>query len=113
MCVSSHALIRRFYGFYNERQIQQAAALFAPAAVIEHAPFGQSAQGPEGYIASAERSFVAFPDAHIEVMGISDHSESIYDIELVATGTHSGPLDLGVSARLLRTDRLTCVGPAS
>jgi predicted ester cyclase len=93
--VSAHALIRQFYTFYNERKIQEAAALFSPDAVVEHAPFGRPQRGPEAYAASAERSFVAFPDAQIEVVSISDHGEAIYDIELVATGTHKGLLDLG------------------
>ena len=93
--MSAHELIRRFYTLYNERKIQQAAALFATDAVVEHAPFGRQERGPAAYAASAERSFVAFPDARIEVINISDHGDAIYDIELVATGTHRGLLDLG------------------
>jgi hypothetical protein len=93
--VSAHALIRQFYTFYNERKIEQAAALFSSNAVIEHAPFGRQETGPAAYAASAQRSFIAFPDAHIEVLSISDHGETTYDIELVATGTHRGLLDLG------------------
>jgi len=101
--VSPHELIRQFYSFYNDRQIAQAAELFSPDAVIEHAPFGAPARGRAGYVASAERSFVAFPDAHIEVIGISDHDKSVYDIELVATGTHRGLLDLGMYGRFEAT----------
>ena len=93
---SSEELIRRYYQLYNERQIQEAAELFAPDAVLEHAPYGgPPARGGAGYIASAERSFVAFPDAHIEVLGIESHGESTYDVNLLATGTHQGLLDLG------------------
>ncbi|HET9833357.1 MAG TPA: ester cyclase [Vicinamibacterales bacterium] len=103
MDVSAHALIRQFYAFYNGRQIEQAGALFSVDAVVEHAPFGRPARGPEAYIASAERSFVAFPDAHIEVLNISDHGEDVYDIELVATGTHQGLLDLGEYGRFEAT----------
>jgi len=101
--VSAHELIRQFYGFYNSRQIEQAAALFSIDAVIEHAPFGRPAKGRQGYVASAERSFVAFPDAHIEVVNISDHGHDVYDIELVATGTHRGLLDLGEYGRFEAT----------
>jgi predicted ester cyclase len=101
--VAAHELIRQFYSFYNDRQIEQAAALFSADAVIEHAPFGAPARGGAGYAASAERSFVAFPDAHIDVIKISDHDESIYDIELVATGTHRGLLDLGMYGRFEAT----------
>ena len=93
---SSEELIRRYYQFYNERRIQEGAALFAPDAVLEHAPYGgPPGHGPAGYIASAERSFVAFPDAHLDVLGIQPHGESTFDVDLLATGTHQGLLDLG------------------
>jgi hypothetical protein len=89
-------LIRRYYELYNERRIREAAELFAVDAVLEHAPYGgPPARGGAGYIASAERSFVAFPDARIDVLGIQPHGESTYDVELLATGTHQGVLDLG------------------
>jgi len=101
--VSAHALIRQFYDFYNARQIDQAAALFSTDAVVEHAPFGRPERGREAYAASAERSFVAFPDAHIEVLNISDHGHDVYDIDLVATGTHRGLLYLGEYGRFEAT----------
>jgi len=101
---SSDDLIRRYYQLYNERRIQEAAELFAPDAVLEHAPYGEPpAHGRAGYIASAERSFVAFPDANLEVLGIRSHGESMYDVDLVATGTHLGVLDLGGYGRFEAT----------
>lgn len=107
--MSAHALIRQFYTFYNERKIQEAAALFSSDAVLEHAPFGRPASGPAAYAASAERSFVAFPDAHIEVVSISNHGEAVYDIELLATGTHRGLLDLGEYGQFEPTGRQVTV----
>ena len=101
--MSAHALIRQFYALYNNRQIDQAADLFSADAVVEHAPFGRPERGRRAYAASAERSFVAFPDAHIEVLNISDHGNDVYDIELVATGTHRGLLDLGEYGRFEAT----------
>jgi ketosteroid isomerase-like protein len=101
---SSEELIRRYYQLYNERQIQEAAELFAPDAVLEHAPYGgPPTRGGAGYIASAERSFDAFPDARIEVLGIQSHGESTYDVDLLATGTHRGLLDLGGYGRFEAT----------
>ena len=94
--VPADALIRRYYQLYNERRIQEVAELFAPDAVLEHAPYGgPPARGGGGYVTSAERSFVAFPDAHLDVLGIQPHGESTYDVDLLATGTHKGLLDLG------------------
>jgi len=92
-------LIRQFYQRYNARQIREAAELFAPDAVVEHAPFGRPSFGREAYIASAERSFLAFPDAQVEILGIHTHSDVTYDVDLLATGTHQGPLDLGAYGR--------------
>jgi len=102
--VSPHDLIRRYYQLYNERRIVEAAELFAPDAVLEHAPYGAPpVRGGAGYIESAERSFVAFPDAHLDVVGIQSHGESMYDVDLVATGTHQGLLDLGGYGRFEAT----------
>jgi ketosteroid isomerase-like protein len=97
-------LIRRYYEFYNERRFQEGAELFAPDAVIEHAPFGKLLpRGGAGYIDSAERSVRAFPDAWIEVLGVEKHGETTYDVDLVASGTHQGVLDLGVYGRFEAT----------
>ena len=92
-------LIRTYYENYNTRRHGDSAALFARDAVIEHAPFGGAATGGEGYVASAERSFVAFPDAHIDVLKVSPHGDTIFEIDLEATGTHRGTLDLGTYGR--------------
>jgi predicted ester cyclase len=98
--VSPPPVIRRYYELYNARRFQEGAALFAPDAVLEHAPYGRSQpRGGSGYLASAERSILAFPDAHIEVQSVQSHDNSIFDVELVATGTHRGPLDLGSYGR--------------
>jgi SnoaL-like polyketide cyclase len=96
MVVTQHPVIRQYYEFYNERRFAEGAALFAPEAVLDHAPYGRLAtRGPAGYLESAERSVVAFPDARIEVLGVEPHGDSMFDVDLVATGTHRGFLDLG------------------
>jgi predicted ester cyclase len=96
MGVPQHPVIRQYYECYNERRFQEGAALFAPDAVLDHAPYGRlSTRGSAGYLESAERSVVAFPDAHIEVLAVDAHGETTFDVDLVATGTHRGFLDLG------------------
>ena len=91
-----HPVIRRYYDAYNARRFQEGADLFAPDALIEHAPYGRLQQrGGVGYLDSAERSIIAFPDAHIEILRVQEHGDLIFDVELLATGTHRGPLDLG------------------
>jgi predicted ester cyclase len=95
-----HPVIRRYYECYNARRFQEAADLFAPDAILEHAPYGRlQRQGGVGYLESAERSIVAFPDAHIETLDVKIHDDSIFDVELLASGTHHGVLDLGAYGR--------------
>ena len=95
MTPAAEDLIRTYYENYNARRFRESADLFAKDAVIEHAPFGRTSNGGAGYVASAERSFHAFPDAQLEVLAISAHGDTTYEIDLMATGTHSGTLDLG------------------
>jgi len=104
MVVPDHPVIRRYYECYNDRHFRDGAALFAPDAVLDHAPYGRlGTRGPAGYLESAERSVVAFPDAHIDVLGVEAHGESTFDVDLVATGTHRGMLDLGTYGRFEAT----------
>jgi hypothetical protein len=105
-----HPVIRRYYESYNARRFQECAGLFAPDAVIEHAPYGRlQPRGGVGYLESAERSIVAFPDAHIDILRVQTHDDLIFDVELLATGTHRGPLDLGAYGRFEPTGVLVHV----
>jgi predicted ester cyclase len=95
-----HPLIRQYYEYYNARRFRESAELFAPEAILEHAPYGRlQRQGGVGYLESAERSIVAFPDAHIEMLDVKAHGETVFDVELLASGTHLGVLDLGAYGR--------------
>ena len=105
-----HPVIRRYYEAYNARRFQEGAGLFALDAVIEHAPYGRlQPRGGVGYLESAERSIVAFPDAHIDILRVQTHDNLIFDVELLATGTHRGPLDLGAYGRFEPTGVLVHV----
>ena len=100
MTVPLHPLIRRYYECYNARRFHEAAGLFAQDAILEHAPYGRlQRQGGVGYLESAERSIVAFPDAQIQTLDVRVHDDSIVDVELLASGTHLGVLDLGAYGR--------------
>jgi len=98
-------IIRAYYDLYNQRRFSEAGELFAEDAVVEHAPFGGSPQrGGNAYVESAERSIHAFPDARIEVISVTSVGDTIYEVELVATGTHRGTLDLGSYGRFEATN---------
>ena len=52
---------------------------------------------------------MAFPDAHIDILRVQTHDSLIFDVELLATGTHRGPLDLGAYGRFEPTGVLVHV----
>ena len=91
----SEALVRRLYTSFNARELAQAASLFAEEALLEHAATGRQQRGSTGYLAFAKMWIAAFPDAVLAVERITQRSPTTVEVELQATGTHEGPLDLG------------------
>lgn len=88
-------LIRQLYTHFNTRDLDRAARLFDEEAVLEHAPTGRQQRGSSGYRQFAEMWIGAFPDAVLTVDGVTRRGPATYEIDLVATGTHAGTLDLG------------------
>jgi hypothetical protein len=89
------AVVRQLYGAFNARRIDEAAALFRDDAVLEHIPVGHQQRGPAGYRDFAGMWLNAFPDATVDVERISYRGGLRCEVDLRATGTHQGPLDLG------------------
>ena len=91
----THALIERLYTLFNTRELDEAAALFAEDALIEHGAPGRQRRGGAGYLEFARMWMGAFPDAVVTIEGITPRNPTTIEIDLLATGTHQGPLDLG------------------
>ena len=91
----TEALVQRLYTLFNARELNQAAALFAEEALLEHAATGRQQRGSMGYLAFAKMWIGAFPDAVLAVDRITTRSPTTVEVELRATGTHEGQLDLG------------------
>jgi predicted ester cyclase len=89
------ALTERLYALFNARELDAAAALFADGAVLEHAAPRRQQRGGAGYLEFARMWIGAFPDAVMTVEGITPRNPTTVEIDLLATGTHQGPLDLG------------------
>ena len=87
--------IRRYYDCFNNRLLEEAAALFAPEAVLEQLPLRQQQRGGAGYRQFATAWLNAFPDAIFRLQRVVSRTGGTHDISLVAAGTHTGPLDLG------------------
>jgi hypothetical protein len=88
-------VVRQLYAAFNERRIDDAAALFRDDAVLEHIPLGRQQRGPDGYLEFVRMWLNAFPDASVDVERISYRGGFRCEVDLRATGTHQGPLDLG------------------
>jgi ketosteroid isomerase-like protein len=83
-------MIREYYKAFNERRLQDSAAMFTDDAVIQHRPRSEPLKGPDGYIASAHQAFGTFPDLQLEVLQIEQRGDTIFDVDVSATGTHVG-----------------------
>jgi hypothetical protein len=87
-------LITAHYDDFNHRRLDRAAARFHEHARIEHGS-GQIAYGPAGFCLLARQWLTAFPDLRVCVRDIRPQGGAVYDVDLIATGTHSGPITLG------------------
>jgi hypothetical protein len=91
----THTLVQRLHSLFNTRELEEAAALFADDALIEHGAPGRQRRGGAGYLEFARMWIGAFPDAALTIEGITPRNHTTIEIDLLATGTHQGPLDLG------------------
>jgi hypothetical protein len=91
----THALIERLYTLFNTRELEEAAVLFADDALIEHGAPGRQRRGGAGYLEFARMWIGAFPDAVLTIESITPRNGTTIEVDLLATGTHHGPLDLG------------------
>lgn len=94
--MSVDTLIRHYFNAFNERRFAQGAALFAPESRFAWIPFGDPRRGEEGYRDFIERWVAAFPNAQLRIERVEQRGDRRCEIEVLATGTHAGTLDMGV-----------------
>jgi len=92
---TAHLLIREYYKAFNERRFDDAAELFTADAVIQHRPDGSSLTGPAGYLESARATMAIFPDIQIQILHVEQRGDTIVELDLSATGTHTGDWNMG------------------
>jgi predicted ester cyclase len=92
---ATERLLRGYYASFNARRLADAANLFAPGAVMEAPPFTAAADAAKSYQCFSELWLSAFPDAYLDVESIVQRTATLHEVNLMATGTHSGALDLG------------------
>jgi len=92
--VTAHFLIRQYYDCFNERRLADAADLFASDAVIERPPFGTVKNGGQGWVQFAELWLSAFPDAKLRIDHVEQRGDTICEVDVDLSGTHSGDLSV-------------------
>jgi predicted ester cyclase len=93
--VSRQQRIREYYACFNERRFADAAAMFTGDAVIEQVPFQCRERGGAAYRLFADLWTRAFPDAHVTIDGITESHPAAVEVQLMASGTHTGDLAMG------------------
>jgi hypothetical protein len=89
------AIVQRLFAAFNARDLEEAAALFAPDATFEYAAPGRQKCGGAGYLDFARKWVGAFPDAVLTIEAITPRTGTTVEIDVLASGSHQGPLDLG------------------
>jgi hypothetical protein len=92
--MTTDTLIRAYYAAFNARRLADAEALLTADAVLDMPPFTDRARGAEGYQHFVRTWLQAFPDAQLQLVSVEQRSETMCEVELVATGTQTGPLNL-------------------
>ena len=89
------SVVHQLYDAFNGRRLDESAALFHGDAVLEHIPVGRQQHGPAGFLEFTAMWLRAFPDARVNVERTQERGPGRCEVELRATGTHEGTLDLG------------------
>jgi predicted ester cyclase len=104
---ATERLIRDYYAAFNTRRLADASALFAERAVMEAPPFAAAADAVRSYECFCGLWLSAFPDAYLDVEDVVQRTETLYEVNLVATGTHRALLDLGAYGQFKPTGART------
>lgn len=91
---TADSLIRAYYACFNERRFRDLQNLFTEDAAFEQSPFRGSEPGRIERISFANAWLTAFPDAVLTIERVTPR-DPVYEVNLVASGTHQGALDLG------------------
>lgn len=92
--MTPHPVIREYYACFNERRLADAVDLFAHDAVLEHPGLGHAKHGREHYLQLAQMWARVFPDGQLAVEGVQQRDDTIYEVDLIGTGTHLGDFNM-------------------
>jgi len=104
---ATERLIREYYSSFNARRLSDATAMFAPGARMEAPPFAAANEAAKSYERFTRLWLEAFPDAYLDVEDVVQRTETLYEVNLVATGTHRNALNLGAYGQFKPTGART------
>lgn len=87
-------LVRRYYGYFNARKFDDAAAFVDPQAVFTYPVGKEHLIGRAGYRELTRRWIEGFPDARINITTVLVPDDRTVVTEWIGEGTHLGPLEL-------------------
>jgi len=87
-------LVRRYYGYFNSRRFDDAAAFVDPQASFTYPVGKEHLIGRAGYRELARRWVEGFPDARINITTVLVPDERTVITEWIGEGTHTGSLEL-------------------
>ena len=88
------SLVRRYYGYFNARRFDDAAALVDPQAVFAYPVGKERLIGRAGYRELTRRWVEGFPDARIDITTVLVPDDCTVVTEWIGEGTHTGSLEL-------------------
>jgi hypothetical protein len=88
------SLIPQYYASFNERRVEDALMIFSADATVEYLPFAPKLPADEGYRQFVTMWWRAFPNALLTIERVEQRSDTVWEIDVIATGTHENELDL-------------------
>lgn len=99
-------IVREHIAAFNERRLEDAAAVFAYDALLQHRPGSGLPKGPAGYLESAHMALTSFPDLRFEILHVEPRGNTIVEVDVSATGTHAGDWTSGTLGTVKATGQL-------
>jgi SnoaL-like polyketide cyclase len=104
--VTDQDTIRAYYGYFNARRLDDARALLAANAHLEHPDLALVGDSSGSYAVFADRWLSAFPDSVVTIEGIDPvRGDGYYEVHLIGEGTQQADFDMGPLGIIKATHR--------
>jgi hypothetical protein len=90
--MSASSVVSDVLATLNAHDADAGSRFIAPNAELLDVPSGETFIGPAGLCQWWQECHTAYPDAHLDVLGLWEMNTGLTVVELVERGTHQGPL---------------------